>query len=143
MGICPGNTSCGCKEASTGQKKLRFLQERKGLETSPLEDGSRSPWRVVQEFFLPKERQKALLAANRVVNVFGWCYGPGGTRMSQIASGERGDVEQAKKPSQQRVAPGEVPETGTTRMRETVLTRSYTKESHVAGDQLRKSCNTG
>ncbi|KAJ1170128.1 hypothetical protein NDU88_002009 [Pleurodeles waltl] len=63
--------------------------------------------------------------------------------MSQIASGDRGDVEQDKEPSQQQVAPGEVPETGTTRMRETVLTRSRTKESHVAGEQLRRSCNAG
>ncbi|KAJ1195873.1 hypothetical protein NDU88_005140 [Pleurodeles waltl] len=41
--------------------------------------------------------------------------------MSQIASGEREDVEQEKEPCQQQVAPGEVPETGTTRMHETVL----------------------
>ncbi|KAJ1128850.1 hypothetical protein NDU88_007222 [Pleurodeles waltl] len=47
----------------------------------------------------------------------------GGTRRSQIGPGGRGDVEQDNKLSQQQVAPGEVPETGTTRMRETVLTR--------------------
>ncbi|KAJ1134274.1 hypothetical protein NDU88_000727 [Pleurodeles waltl] len=41
--------------------------------------------------------------------------------MSLIASGDRGDVEQEKEPSQQQVEPAEVPETGTTRMRETVL----------------------
>ncbi|KAJ1170099.1 hypothetical protein NDU88_001980 [Pleurodeles waltl] len=63
--------------------------------------------------------------------------------MSQIASGERGYIEQDKEPSQQQVAPGEVPETGTTRMHETVLTRSRTKKSHVAGEQLRRSCNAG
>ncbi|KAJ1134271.1 hypothetical protein NDU88_000724 [Pleurodeles waltl] len=41
--------------------------------------------------------------------------------MLPIASGDRGDVEQDKDPSQQQVAPAEVQETGTTRMRETVL----------------------
>ncbi|KAJ1212457.1 hypothetical protein NDU88_000117 [Pleurodeles waltl] len=46
----------------------------------------------------------------------------GGTRRSQIGPGERGDVEQDKELSQLQVAPGEVPETGTTTMRETVLT---------------------
>ncbi|KAJ1211803.1 hypothetical protein NDU88_007151 [Pleurodeles waltl] len=61
--------------------------------------------------------------------------------MSPIASGDRGGVAQDKKPSQQQAAPTEVPETGTTRMHEMVLTRSRTKESRVAGDQLRKSCN--
>ncbi|KAJ1085878.1 hypothetical protein NDU88_006002 [Pleurodeles waltl] len=45
----------------------------------------------------------------------------GGTRRSQIGPEERGDVEQDKEPSLKQVAPGEVPETGTTRMRETVL----------------------
>ncbi|KAJ1150286.1 hypothetical protein NDU88_003081 [Pleurodeles waltl] len=55
----------------------------------------------------------------------------------------RGDVEQDKEPSQQQAAPAEVPETGTTRMREMVLTRSRKKESHVAGEQLRRSCNAG
>ncbi|KAJ1125079.1 hypothetical protein NDU88_003517 [Pleurodeles waltl] len=49
--------------------------------------------------------------------------------MSQIASEDRGGVEQDKEPSQQQAAPAEVPKTGTTRMRETVLTRSRTKES--------------
>ncbi|KAJ1111741.1 hypothetical protein NDU88_000016, partial [Pleurodeles waltl] len=44
-----------------------------------------------------------------------------GTRRSQIGPEERGDVEQDKEPSLKQVAPGEVPETGTTRMRETVL----------------------
>ncbi|KAJ1113635.1 hypothetical protein NDU88_001877 [Pleurodeles waltl] len=39
--------------------------------------------------FPPKDRQQALLAANRAVRVFGCCCGPGGTRMSPIASGER------------------------------------------------------
>ncbi|KAJ1133577.1 hypothetical protein NDU88_000060 [Pleurodeles waltl] len=63
--------------------------------------------------------------------------------MSPIASGDRGGVEQDKEPSQQQAAPAEVPETGTTRMREMVLTRSRTKESHVAGEQLRRSCNAG
>ncbi|KAJ1092426.1 hypothetical protein NDU88_005536 [Pleurodeles waltl] len=63
--------------------------------------------------------------------------------MSPIASGDRGGVEQDKEPSQQQAAPAEVPETGTTRMRETVLTRSRTKESHVARGQLRRSCNAG
>ncbi|KAJ1093420.1 hypothetical protein NDU88_006521 [Pleurodeles waltl] len=47
--------------------------------------------------------------------------GPGGTRRSQIGPAERGDVDQDKEPSLKQVAPGEVPETGTTRMRETVL----------------------
>ncbi|KAJ1111769.1 hypothetical protein NDU88_000044 [Pleurodeles waltl] len=41
--------------------------------------------------------------------------------MSPIASGDRGGVEQDKEPSQQQVAPAELPETGTTRMRETEL----------------------
>ncbi|KAJ1188398.1 hypothetical protein NDU88_005159 [Pleurodeles waltl] len=45
----------------------------------------------------------------------------GGTRRSQIGPEERGDVEQDKEPSLKQVAPGEVPETGTMRMRETVL----------------------
>ncbi|KAJ1089775.1 hypothetical protein NDU88_002920 [Pleurodeles waltl] len=49
--------------------------------------------------------------------------------MSPIVLGDRGDVEQDKEPSQQQAAPAEVPETGTTRMYETVLTRSRTKES--------------
>ncbi|KAJ1102514.1 hypothetical protein NDU88_007560 [Pleurodeles waltl] len=52
---------------------------------------------------------------------FGRCWGPGGTRRSQIGPVERGDIEQDKEPSLKQVAPGEVPETGTTRMRETVL----------------------
>ncbi|KAJ1196120.1 hypothetical protein NDU88_005379 [Pleurodeles waltl] len=43
MGKCQGNASCGCKEASTGQKKLRFLLEQKGLETSSLVDEFRLP----------------------------------------------------------------------------------------------------
>ncbi|KAJ1170132.1 hypothetical protein NDU88_002013 [Pleurodeles waltl] len=59
--------------------------------------------------------------ANRAFGVFGRCWGPGGTRRSQIGPEERGDVEQDKEPSLKQVAPGEVPETGTTRMRETVL----------------------
>ncbi|KAJ1126598.1 hypothetical protein NDU88_005007 [Pleurodeles waltl] len=46
---------------------------------------------------------------------------PGGTRRSQIGPAERGDVEQDKEPSLKQVAPGEVPEPGTKRMRETVL----------------------
>ncbi|KAJ1117126.1 hypothetical protein NDU88_005326 [Pleurodeles waltl] len=96
-----------------------------------------------RSLFPPKDCQQALLAANRAVRIFGRCCSPEGTRMSPIASGDRGDIEQDKKPSQQQIAPAEVPETGTTRMRETVLTRSCTKESHVAGDQLRKSCNAG
>ncbi|KAJ1178927.1 hypothetical protein NDU88_004168 [Pleurodeles waltl] len=45
----------------------------------------------------------------------------GGTRRSQIGPEERGDVEQDKEPSLKQVAPGEVPETGTTRICETVL----------------------
>ncbi|KAJ1190183.1 hypothetical protein NDU88_006921 [Pleurodeles waltl] len=63
--------------------------------------------------------------------------------MWPIASGDRGGIEQDKEPSQQQAASAEVPETGTTRMCETVLTRSRTKESHVAGEQLRRSCNAG
>ncbi|KAJ1178898.1 hypothetical protein NDU88_004139 [Pleurodeles waltl] len=58
--------------------------------------------------FPPKDRQQALLAANRVVRIFGCCCGPGGTRMSPIASGDRGGVEQDKKPSQKQAAPAEV-----------------------------------
>ncbi|KAJ1159039.1 hypothetical protein NDU88_011709 [Pleurodeles waltl] len=69
----------------------------------------------------PDGRQQALLAANRAVGVFGRCCGPGWTRTVQIGPEGRGDVEQDKEPSQQQVAPGEVQETGTTRMRETVL----------------------
>ncbi|KAJ1178977.1 hypothetical protein NDU88_004216 [Pleurodeles waltl] len=108
--------------------------------------GGRIPLAVesrAEVFSRRKNANKPLLAANRAVSVFGRCCGPGGTRRSQIGPGERGDVEQYKKPSQQQVASGEVPETGTTRMRETVLTQSRTKESHVAGDQRRKSCNAG
>ncbi|KAJ1197617.1 hypothetical protein NDU88_001473 [Pleurodeles waltl] len=71
--------------------------------------------------FPPDGRQQALLHANRAFGVFGRCWGPGGTRRSQIGPAERGDVEQDKEPSLKQVAPGEVPETGTTRMRETVL----------------------
>ncbi|KAJ1166248.1 hypothetical protein NDU88_006656 [Pleurodeles waltl] len=71
--------------------------------------------------FPPEGRQQALLHANRAFGVFGRCWGPGGTRRSQIGPAERGDVEQDKEPSLKQVAPGEVPETGTTRMRETVL----------------------
>ncbi|KAJ1166246.1 hypothetical protein NDU88_006654 [Pleurodeles waltl] len=66
-------------------------------------------------------RQQALLHANRAFGVFGCCWGPGGTRRSQIGPAERGDVEKDKEPSLKQVASGEVPETGTTRMRETVL----------------------
>ncbi|KAJ1205145.1 hypothetical protein NDU88_000580 [Pleurodeles waltl] len=69
----------------------------------------------------PEGRQQALLQANGAFGVFGRCWGPGGTRRSQIGPAERGDVEQDKEPSLKQVAPGEVPETGTTRMRETVL----------------------
>ncbi|KAJ1168237.1 hypothetical protein NDU88_000184 [Pleurodeles waltl] len=121
MGRCPGNASCGCKEASTGQKKLRFLQERKGLETSLWWTDPSCRGESCRSVFPPKERQQALLAANRAFTVFGHCCGPAGTRRSQIGPGERRDVEQDKEPSQQQVAPREVPETGTTRMRETVL----------------------
>ncbi|KAJ1153824.1 hypothetical protein NDU88_006583 [Pleurodeles waltl] len=71
--------------------------------------------------FPPDGRQQALLHANRAFGVFGRCWGPGGTRRSQIGPAERGDVEQDKEPSLKQVARGEVPETGTTRMRETVL----------------------
>ncbi|KAJ1111767.1 hypothetical protein NDU88_000042 [Pleurodeles waltl] len=71
--------------------------------------------------FLWKYSQQALLAANRAKRVFGRCCGPGGTKMSPIASGDRGGVGKDKEPSQQQVAPAEVPETGTTRMREMVL----------------------
>ncbi|KAJ1089699.1 hypothetical protein NDU88_002846 [Pleurodeles waltl] len=60
--------------------------------------------------FPPKDRQQALLAASRAVSVFGCCCGPGGTRMSPIASGDRGGVEQDKEPSQKQAAPAEVPE---------------------------------
>ncbi|KAJ1195741.1 hypothetical protein NDU88_005009 [Pleurodeles waltl] len=42
-------------------------------------------------------------------------------KRSQIGPEERGDVEQDNEPSLKQVAPKEVPETGTTRMRETVL----------------------
>ncbi|KAJ1174686.1 hypothetical protein NDU88_006506 [Pleurodeles waltl] len=118
MGRCPGNASCGCKEASTGQKKLRFLQEQKGLETSPLVDGSLLPWRVVQKYF-PAERTPTRLARRKsCVWRFWTLLGP---RRSQIGPEERGDVAQDKEPSLKQVAPGEVQETGTTRMRETVL----------------------
>ncbi|KAJ1196275.1 hypothetical protein NDU88_000146 [Pleurodeles waltl] len=96
--------------------------ERQGLETSPLEDGSPTPWRVVQKCF-PAGWTPTSLATRKscVWRFFGRCWGPGGTRRSQIGPEERGDVEQDKEPSLKQVAPGEVPETGTTRMRETVL----------------------
>ncbi|KAJ1159377.1 hypothetical protein NDU88_012044 [Pleurodeles waltl] len=58
--------------------------------------------------FPPKYRQQALLAANHVVRVFGCCCGPEGTRISPIASGDRGGVEQIKEPSQKQAAPAEV-----------------------------------
>ncbi|KAJ1146999.1 hypothetical protein NDU88_013250 [Pleurodeles waltl] len=71
--------------------------------------------------FPPDGCQQALLHANSAFGVFGRCWGPGGTRRSQIGPAERGDVEQDKEPSLKQVAPGEVPETGTTMMHETVL----------------------
>ncbi|KAJ1189608.1 hypothetical protein NDU88_006352 [Pleurodeles waltl] len=71
--------------------------------------------------FPPKGRQQALLAANRAFGVFGRCWGPGGTRRSQIGPEDRRDVEQDKELALKQVAPGKVPETGTTRMREMVL----------------------
>ncbi|KAJ1205082.1 hypothetical protein NDU88_000517, partial [Pleurodeles waltl] len=49
--------------------------------------------------FPPDGRQQALLHANRAFGVFGRCWGPGGTRRSQIGPAERGDVEQDKEPS--------------------------------------------
>ncbi|KAJ1143602.1 hypothetical protein NDU88_009908 [Pleurodeles waltl] len=76
---------------------------------------------LCRSVFPPDGCQQALLHANRAFGVFGRCWGPGGTRRSQIGPAERGDVEQDKEPSLNQVAPGEVPETGTTRMRETVL----------------------
>ncbi|KAJ1168806.1 hypothetical protein NDU88_000719 [Pleurodeles waltl] len=60
--------------------------------------------------FLKKDRKQALLAASRTVRVIGCCCGPGGTRISPIASGDRGDAQQDKEPSQKQAAPTEVPE---------------------------------
>ncbi|KAJ1128918.1 hypothetical protein NDU88_007290 [Pleurodeles waltl] len=60
--------------------------------------------------FLPKDHQQALLAVNRTVRDFGCCCGPGGTRMSPIASGDRGSTQQDKEPAQKQAAPAEVPE---------------------------------
>ncbi|KAJ1190093.1 hypothetical protein NDU88_006832 [Pleurodeles waltl] len=135
--------AAGAKKLLLDRRSCGFCRNAKGYRL-PL--WRTDPSRLVEScrrVFPLKERQQALLAANRAVSVFGCCCGPGGTRRSQIGPGERGDVEQDKEPSQQQVAPGEVPETGTKRMRETVLTRSRTKKSHVAGEQLRRSCNAG
>ncbi|KAJ1162762.1 hypothetical protein NDU88_003227 [Pleurodeles waltl] len=82
--------------------------------------------------FLKKDRKQALLAASRAVRVFGCCCGPGGTRMSPIASGDRGGAQQDKEAGSTRRNAG----TGTTKRSETVLTRSCTKESHAAGVNL-------
>ncbi|KAJ1162761.1 hypothetical protein NDU88_003226 [Pleurodeles waltl] len=60
--------------------------------------------------FLKKDHKQALLAASRAVRVFGCCCGPGGTRISPIASGDRGGAQQDKEPSQKQAAPAEVPE---------------------------------
>ncbi|KAJ1097576.1 hypothetical protein NDU88_002694 [Pleurodeles waltl] len=131
------------KELLLDSRSLGFCRDDKGYRlplwrTDPARRGE-----SCRSIFPPKDHQQVLLAANCAVSVFGCCCGPGGTRMSPIASGDRRSIEQDKEPSQQQAAPAEVPETGTTRMRETVLTRSRTKESHVAGEQLRRSCNAG
>ncbi|KAJ1126611.1 hypothetical protein NDU88_005018 [Pleurodeles waltl] len=85
MGRCPGNASCGCKEASTGQKKLRFLKELKGLETSPLVDGSLSPRRVVQKcFFRRKDANKPCytqIVRLAFLDAAGAQEGPGGRKL--------------------------------------------------------------
>ncbi|KAJ1200444.1 hypothetical protein NDU88_004268 [Pleurodeles waltl] len=60
--------------------------------------------------FLQKDRKQALLAAKLAVGVFGCCCGPGGTRMSPIALGDRGGAQQDKEPSQKQAAPADVPE---------------------------------
>ncbi|KAJ1195070.1 hypothetical protein NDU88_004353 [Pleurodeles waltl] len=65
---------------------------------------------LCRSVFLKKDRKQALLAASRVVRVFGCCCGPGGTRMLPIASGDRGVAQQDKEPSQKQAAPAEVPE---------------------------------
>ncbi|KAJ1166274.1 hypothetical protein NDU88_006682 [Pleurodeles waltl] len=65
---------------------------------------------LCRSVFPPKDRRQALLATNRKVRVFGCCCGPGGTRMSPIASGDRGGTQQDKEPSQKQAAPAEVPE---------------------------------
>ncbi|KAJ1128239.1 hypothetical protein NDU88_006618 [Pleurodeles waltl] len=65
---------------------------------------------LCRSVFLKKDRQQALLAANRAVRVFGCCCGPGGTRISAIVSEDRGVIEQDKEPSQKQAAPAEVME---------------------------------
>ncbi|KAJ1182470.1 hypothetical protein NDU88_007660 [Pleurodeles waltl] len=60
--------------------------------------------------FPQKDCKQALLAAKLAVRVFGCCCVPGGTRMSPIASGDRGGAQQDKEPSQKQAAPAEVPE---------------------------------
>ncbi|KAJ1212795.1 hypothetical protein NDU88_000439 [Pleurodeles waltl] len=93
-------------EVSAGTKRARDF---------PLVDGSLSPWRVVQKCF-PTERTPTSLASCKSC-VWRFLDAAG----AQEGPEERGDVEQDKEPSLKQVAPGEVPETGTTRMRETVL----------------------
>ncbi|KAJ1177103.1 hypothetical protein NDU88_002365 [Pleurodeles waltl] len=65
---------------------------------------------LCRSVFPPKGRQQALLAASCAVSVFGCCCDPGWTRISPISSGDRGDTEQDKEPSQKQAAPAEVPE---------------------------------
>ncbi|KAJ1110468.1 hypothetical protein NDU88_007819 [Pleurodeles waltl] len=65
---------------------------------------------LCRSVFLKKENKQALLDAKRVVMVFGCCCGPGGTRMSPIARGDRGGVQQDEEPSQKQAAPRELPE---------------------------------
>ncbi|KAJ1125042.1 hypothetical protein NDU88_003481 [Pleurodeles waltl] len=78
--------------------------------------------RVQRSFYWTEEA--AVSAGTQKARDFpfgGWI--PLALRDQEVAIGpvERGDVEQDKEPSLKQVAPGEVPETGTTRMRETVL----------------------
>ncbi|KAJ1139577.1 hypothetical protein NDU88_005946 [Pleurodeles waltl] len=91
--------------------------------------------------FPQKDRKQALLAAKLAVRVFGCCCGPGGTRMSPIASGDRGGAQHDKEPSQKQAAPAEVLEqalrSGVKRLHKRVPRRRRTTQEVV---QCRLEC---
>ncbi|KAJ1143634.1 hypothetical protein NDU88_009940 [Pleurodeles waltl] len=113
--LCTKDFRRKCTGAGVAAKsRFPAMQPSEWKDPSRLGESCRS-------VFPPEGRQQTLLEANCAFGVFGRCWGPRRTRRSQIGPEERGDVEQDKEPSLKQVAPGEVPETGTTRMRETVL----------------------
>ncbi|KAJ1198195.1 hypothetical protein NDU88_002039 [Pleurodeles waltl] len=103
---------CASKFRSHGRRRVDFS----------LEVGRRCPCEAVRRNF-------GLTAG--VASISPWksggvvlarpCVKVSRSRRSQIGPEERGDVVQDKEPSLKQVAPREVPETGTTRMCETVL----------------------